>query len=92
MSQGVSVPKSGQKPASASIDSPPKNFPHRYGTTEEALAFVRMLDQIRLRKVHRMISEHITQLEELGTRGSAAPVDTGANNDGGVNQFNRGNN
>ncbi|MGO4446098.1 DivIVA domain-containing protein [Mycobacterium sp. 2YAF39] len=34
-----------------------------------------------------------SQLEELGQRGSAAPVDSGANNDaGGFNQFNRGNN
>ncbi|MDX1873462.1 DivIVA domain-containing protein [Mycolicibacterium sp. 120266] len=34
-----------------------------------------------------------SQLEELGQRGSAAPVDTGAANDsGGFNQFNRGNN
>jgi DivIVA domain-containing protein len=34
-----------------------------------------------------------SQLEELGQRGSAAPVDSGANNDaGGSNQFNRGNN
>ncbi|MCV7254501.1 DivIVA domain-containing protein [Mycolicibacterium fluoranthenivorans] len=34
-----------------------------------------------------------SQLEELGQRGSAAPVDSGATNDsGGFNQFNRGNN
>ena len=34
-----------------------------------------------------------SQLEELGQRGSAAPVDSSANNDGGgFNQFNRGNN
>ena len=34
-----------------------------------------------------------SQLEELGQRGSAAPVDSTANNDGGgFNQFNRGNN
>ena len=33
-----------------------------------------------------------SQLEELGQRGSAAPVDSGANNEGGFNQFNRGNN
>lgn len=33
-----------------------------------------------------------SQLEELGQRGSAAPVDSGAGNDGGFNQFNRGNN
>jgi DivIVA domain-containing protein len=34
-----------------------------------------------------------SQLEELGQRGSAAPVDSSANNDGGAfNQFNRGNN
>jgi DivIVA domain-containing protein len=33
-----------------------------------------------------------SQLEELGQRGSAAPVDSGANSDGGFNQFNRGNN
>src|SRR3954447_5673316 len=35
-----------------------------------------------------------SQLEELGQRGSAAPVDSSANNDGGTgfNQFNRGNN
>lgn len=33
-----------------------------------------------------------SQLEELGQRGSAAPVDSGANNDAGFNQFNRGNN
>ncbi len=35
-----------------------------------------------------------SQLEELGQRGSAAPVDSGAANDGGpgFNQFNRGNN
>ena len=33
-----------------------------------------------------------SQLEELGQRGSAAPVDSGANNEAGVNQFNRGNN
>ncbi|MGD9620908.1 MAG: DivIVA domain-containing protein [Mycolicibacterium sp.] len=32
-----------------------------------------------------------SQLEELGQRGSAAPVDSGANNDAGVTQFNRGN-
>ena len=33
------------------------------------------------------------QLGELGQRGSAAPVDSGATNDGGgFNQFNRGNN
>src|ERR1700738_3549672 len=33
-----------------------------------------------------------SQLEELGQRGSAAPVDSSANNDGGgFNQFNRGN-
>ncbi|MGP4054261.1 DivIVA-like cell division protein Wag31 [Mycobacterium sp. 4D054] len=31
-----------------------------------------------------------SQLEELGQRGSAAPVDSGAGNDGGFNQFNRG--
>ena len=33
-----------------------------------------------------------SQLEELGQRGSAAPVDSSANNEGGFNQFNRGNN
>ncbi len=34
-----------------------------------------------------------SQLEELGQRGSAAPVDSSANSDtGGFNQFNRGNN
>jgi DivIVA domain-containing protein len=34
-----------------------------------------------------------SQLEELGQRGSAAPVDSSANNDGGgFNQFSRGNN
>ena len=33
-----------------------------------------------------------SQLEELGQRGSAAPVDSTATNDGGFNQFNRGNN
>ena len=34
-----------------------------------------------------------SQLEELGQRGSAAPVDSTANNDSGAfNQFNRGNN
>ena len=34
-----------------------------------------------------------SQLEELGQRGSAAPVDSGAASDGGgFNQFNRGNN
>ncbi len=34
-----------------------------------------------------------SQLEELGQRGSAAPVDSSANNDGGgFNQYNRGNN
>jgi len=33
-----------------------------------------------------------SQLEELGQRGSAAPVDSGANSDGGFNQFNRGSN
>jgi DivIVA domain-containing protein len=34
-----------------------------------------------------------SQLEELGQRGSAAPVDSSANNDSGAfNQFNRGNN
>jgi len=34
-----------------------------------------------------------SQLEELGQRGSAAPVDSGANSEGGgFNQFNRGNN
>ena len=34
-----------------------------------------------------------SQLEELGQRGSAAPVDSSTNNDGGgFNQFNRGNN
>ena len=34
-----------------------------------------------------------SQLEELGQRGSAAPVDSSANNDSGTfNQFNRGNN
>src|SRR6202035_781575 len=34
-----------------------------------------------------------SQLEELGQRGSAAPVDSSANNESGVfNQFNRGNN
>ena len=34
-----------------------------------------------------------SQLEELGQRGSAAPVDSGATNDaGGFNQFSRGNN
>lgn len=33
-----------------------------------------------------------SQLEELGQRGSAAPVDSGAGNDGGFNQFNRGSN
>ena len=34
-----------------------------------------------------------SQLEELGQRGSAAPVDSSANNDGGgFSQFNRGNN
>ena len=34
-----------------------------------------------------------SQLEELGQRGSAAPVDSSASNDGGgFNQFNRGNN
>jgi DivIVA domain-containing protein len=33
-----------------------------------------------------------SQLEELGQRGSAAPVDSTAGNDGGFNQFNRGNN
>ena len=32
-----------------------------------------------------------SQLEELGQRGSAAPVDSSAN-EGGFNQFNRGNN
>jgi len=32
-----------------------------------------------------------SQLEELGQRGSAAPVDSSANSEGGVNQFNRGN-
>ena len=31
-----------------------------------------------------------SQLEELGQRGSAAPVDSGAGSDGGFNQFNRG--
>lgn len=31
-----------------------------------------------------------SQLEELGQRGSAAPVDSGAGADGGFNQFNRG--
>ena len=33
-----------------------------------------------------------SQLEELGQRGSAAPVDSSANDGGGFNQFNRGNN
>jgi DivIVA domain-containing protein len=33
-----------------------------------------------------------SQLEELGQRGSAAPVDSSATNDAGFNQFNRGNN
>jgi len=33
-----------------------------------------------------------SQLEELGQRGSAAPVDSGANNDAGFNQFKQGNN
>jgi hypothetical protein len=34
-----------------------------------------------------------SQLEELGQRGSAAPVDSGTNSEGaGFNQFNRGNN
>ena len=33
-----------------------------------------------------------SQLEELGQRASAAPVDSSANNEGGFNQFNRGNN
>ena len=33
-----------------------------------------------------------SQLEELGQRGSAAPVDSSAGNEGGFNQFNRGNN
>jgi hypothetical protein len=34
-----------------------------------------------------------SQLEELGQRGSAAPVDSSAGNDAtGFNQFNRGNN
>jgi hypothetical protein len=34
-----------------------------------------------------------SQLEELGQRGSAAPVDSGANSESaGFNQFNRGNN
>ncbi|MCH9759256.1 MAG: DivIVA domain-containing protein [Actinomycetia bacterium] len=33
-----------------------------------------------------------SQLEELGQRGSAAPVDSGANNEAGFTQFNRGNN
>jgi DivIVA domain-containing protein len=33
-----------------------------------------------------------SQLEELGQRGSAAPVDSTATNDSGFNQFNRGNN
>ena len=34
-----------------------------------------------------------SQLEELGQRGSAAPVDSAAGNEGGgFNQFNRGNN
>ncbi len=33
-----------------------------------------------------------SQLEELGQRGSAAPVDSGANSEGGFNQFNRGSN
>ena len=33
-----------------------------------------------------------SQLEELGQRGSAAPVDSSAGNEGGFNQYNRGNN
>jgi hypothetical protein len=33
-----------------------------------------------------------SQLEELGQRGSAAPVDSSATNEAGFNQFNRGNN
>jgi DivIVA domain-containing protein len=33
-----------------------------------------------------------SQLEELGQRGSAAPVDSSATNDGGFNHFSRGNN
>ena len=62
---------------------------------QERVALERQIDELRTfeREYRTRLKTYLeSQLEELGQRGSAAPVDSGANNDGGFNQFNRGNN